>query len=136
MKYRVILVTALVFLGIIGLGLETPQTSNAASLDDKALERAFSAAAKIARSRPGGKGCESIPYSDLERECTNQARIRAKWCSRPNSPRACGDLKNDFAQADRANNQREMQRILSIANDRHEHAETCLNRAARDTACI
>lgn len=93
---------------------------------DKALERAYSSAATVAERRPTGRGCETIPFSDLQRECSQQAVIRARWCSRPNSPRGCAEFRNPLAQADRARDLPRIRQILRDCTERQNHADTCL----------
>lgn len=125
-NYLLIVLTAITILGS-GFYIDRHVSASSFRVSDKALERAFSAAAEVARDRPAGRGCETIPYADLQRDCAEQARVRARWCSRPNSPVACGELTNPFAQAVRRNDRTEMQRLYNLGIERRTHAETCLN---------
>ena len=85
----------------------------------------FKDAADIARRKPAGKGCESIPYGDLQRACKTSATARVRNCKGSKQPESCKELRNPLTQAKAKKNSTEVKKIRTECLKRMEHAKSC-----------
>ncbi|MCU0238832.1 MAG: hypothetical protein MUC29_05265 [Pyrinomonadaceae bacterium] len=128
-KYKLTLFLMAICLLFIGFSLN--QNSADASFnfkDDKALERVFkiaSEAAKAEMSSRKGRGCETIPYSDLQSDCNEQSKLREKYC-KDGVLLSCKPLKNPLNQAEAKKDKRKITEIRDTGLDRVETANSCI----------
>ena len=93
--------------------------------DDKALEVPFKNAATEAKKGSSAKGCDTIPYSDLNRDCEDAGKLRERWCKSPYEPRNCDDQKNPLTQAIIKKDKPKITDIRKILLARQTHGESC-----------
>lgn len=95
---------------------------------DKDLEVPFKNAAAESKKSPSSiKGCETIPYSDLKRDCEDAARLRDRWCKSPNEPRSCDDQKNPLTQAIIKKDKPKITEIRKTLLTRQTHGQSCID---------
>ncbi len=128
-KYKLTIILTAICLLFIGFSLMQNSADASYNLsDDKALERVFKASAEAAKAEMSsrkGRGCETIPYSDLQSDCDDQAKIREKYC-KDGVLLSCKPLKNPLNQAEAKKDKRKITEIRNTGLDRIETANSCI----------
>ena len=92
---------------------------------ERDLEVPFKNAATEAKRGSSAKGCDTIPYSDLNRDCEDAGKLRERWCKSPYEPRNCDDQKNPLTQAIIKKDKAKIAEIRKTLLARQTHGESC-----------
>lgn len=102
-------------------------TAMRALADEKALEIPYkNASAETKKSSSSIKGCDTIPHSDIQRDCEDAAKQRDRWCKSPYEPRNCDDQKNPLTQAIGKKDKAKITEIRKTLLTRQTHGESCV----------
>lgn len=91
--------------------------------DDKAMEKAYSAASQVAKDRPTGRGCETIPFP-FQRDCKNLVKEKDALCH-SGTVRKCDDQTIPLTQARIKKDKEKIKEIRVTCEQRLANAESC-----------